>query len=81
MASATAETSALTPATLEPAGGVHDLVRATPWQYAPENPREGDHRLADDVQIITEDGDNVRQHSFFCYKSKRRAEGWHRKLG
>lgn len=33
------------------------------------------------VEIITVDRDNVEEHGFFCYKSKRKAEGYTRKLG
>jgi GNAT superfamily N-acetyltransferase len=33
-----------------------------------------------EVRIVTVDGDNVEQEGFFCYKSKKRSEGYQNKL-
>jgi len=33
-----------------------------------------------DVKVVCIDAGNVAQHGFFCYKSKRKSEGYRRKL-
>ena len=36
--------------------------------------------MSDDFRIVTVDADNVDEERFFCYKSKPKTEGYHRKL-
>ena len=36
--------------------------------------------MNNNVEIIAVDATNVAQYGFFCYKSKRKAEGYRRKL-
>ena len=36
--------------------------------------------MTDSIEIVTVDRTNVQEHGFFCYKSKRRSEGYRRKL-
>jgi ribosomal protein S18 acetylase RimI-like enzyme len=42
--------------------------------------REEDAEMSADVEIISVDAVNVADHGFFCFKSKRKSEGYRRKL-
>ena len=36
--------------------------------------------MSEQVEIISVNADNVTKHGFFCYKSKKKSEGYQRKL-
>jgi predicted DNA-binding transcriptional regulator YafY/GNAT superfamily N-acetyltransferase len=62
---------------------VRDLAHGVADRYGESevSKREEGRSMSQDVHVVTVDADNVDEQGFFCYKSKRKTEGYARKLG